>query len=293
MRLLDTSSYTLTEFAGEDIPPYAILSHTWGEGEVLFHDIQNGTAQSKQGFGKLVGCCQKAFEDGFKWVWIDTCCIDKTSSAELSEAINSMYQWHKDSIICYAYLEDVTDVLRTPGAGSNHFTESRWFTRGWTLQELIAPRTVEFYTSNWLEIGTKRSFIVQIEIITGIPARILHGEEVSTCNVAQRMSWASERQTTRREDMAYCLMGLFQINMPLLYGEGDEAFVRLQEQILKQEEDYSIFAWTLQENRPQDLTGCLASSPYQTKHVADVDATRPVKRILRQPDVPGYEKQEL
>ncbi|EEU42514.1 uncharacterized protein NECHADRAFT_39749, partial [Fusarium vanettenii 77-13-4] len=236
MRLLDTSSYKLTEFHGEKIPPYVILSHTWGEGEVLFHDIQNNTAESKNGFRKMIDCCQKAVEDGFQWVWIDTCCIDKSSSAELSEAINSMYQWYRDSTICYAYLEDVENV-------SKRFTNSRWFTRGWTLQELIAPRIVELYTTHWEEIGTKRSLIAQIEGTTGIPARILHGESVSTCNVAQRMSWASKRQTTRREDRAYSLMGLFQINMPLLYGEGDKAFVRLQEHILRQEEDYTIFAW--------------------------------------------------
>ncbi|KAI8673531.1 HET domain-containing protein [Fusarium keratoplasticum] len=264
MRLLDASSYELTEFPGNNIPPYVILSHTWGEEEVLFPDIQNKTAQSKKGFNKLVSCCQKAAEDGFKWVWIDTCCIDKSSSVELSEAINSMYQWYRDSTICYAYLEDVTEVFPNPDTDSKHFTESRWFTRGWTLQELIAPRTVEFYTLAWAEIGTKRSLAAQIAIVTGITSRILCGEDVSTCIVAERMSWASQRQTTRREDMAYCLMGLFQINMPLLYGEGDKAFVRLQEEILRQEEDYSILAWTPQGIYGHwDSMGCLAPSPSQ------------------------------
>ncbi|KAI8668926.1 HET domain-containing protein [Fusarium keratoplasticum] len=264
MRLLNTGSYELTEFYGDKIPPYAILSHTWGDEEVLFADIQNNTAQSKRGFRKLMGCCQNAIKNGFKWVWVDTCCIDKSSSAELSEAINSMYQWYRDSTICYAYLEDVTDVLCTPGTSSKRFTESRWFTRGWTLQELIAPRVVEFYTQAWEEIGTKMSLDEEIAATTGIPASILRGKDVSTRNVAERMSWASKRQTTRREDMAYCLMGLFQINMPLLYGEGDKAFVRLQEQILRQEEDYSILAWTPQENYgPLVSMGCLASSPCQ------------------------------
>ncbi|KAI8718517.1 HET domain-containing protein [Fusarium sp. LHS14.1] len=279
MRLLDTSSYKLTEFHGEKIPPYVILSHTWGEGEVLLHDIQNNTAESKHGYSKLIGCCQKAVEDGFQWVWIDTCCIDKSSSTELSEAINSMYQWYRDSTICYAYLEDVGDVLHTPGMSLRHFMESRWFTRGWTLQELIAPRIVEFYTAYWEEIGTKRSLIAQVEAVTGIPARILHGESVSTCNVAQRMSWASNRQTTRREDRAYSLMGLFQLNMPLLYGEGDKAFVRLQEQILRQEEDYTIFAWTLREDCLETtLTGCLASSPNQFAKMASKGVVQPSGR---------------
>ncbi|KAM6528033.1 hypothetical protein FALCPG4_009062 [Fusarium falciforme] len=264
MRLLDTSSYELTEFLGDKIPPYVILSHTWGDEEVLFLDIQSKTAQSKRGHDKLVGCCRKAAEDGFKWVWIDTCCIDKSSSAELSEAINSMYQWYRDSVICYVYLEDVMEVLPTPGMNSKYFTESRWFTRGWTLQELIAPRTVEFYTLDWEEIGTKTSLDEEIVAATGIPADILRGKNVSTRTVAERMSWASKRQTTRREDMAYCLMGLFQINMPLLYGEGDKSFMRLQEQILRQEEDYSILAWTPQKSYDWTvLMGCLASSPSQ------------------------------
>ncbi|KAL2687608.1 hypothetical protein Neosp_005169 [[Neocosmospora] mangrovei] len=294
MRLLDTSSYKLTEFHGEEIPPYVILSHTWGEGEVLFQDIQNNTAESKSGFRKMIDCCRKAAEDGFQWVWIDTCCIDKSSSAELSEAINSMYQWYRDSTICYAYLEDVEYVLQTRITGLTYFTKSRWFTRGWTLQELIAPRTVEFYTAYWREIGTKRSLIAQVEAVTGIPARILHGESVSTCNVAQRMSWASKRQTTRREDRAYSLMGLFQINMPLLYGEGDKAFVRLQEQILRQEEDYTIFAWTLREDCSETtLTGCLASSPNQFANMASEGLVLPSGRgglrAFKSPQpVPGH-----
>ncbi|RSL45479.1 hypothetical protein CEP54_014253 [Fusarium duplospermum] len=205
--------------------------------------------------------------------------LDKEDSAELSEAINSMYQWYRDSTICYAYLEDVEMEDWDNSMSLQYFTKSRWFTRGWTLQELIAPRTVEFYTSGWAEIGTKRSLIAQIETITGIPARILHGEKVSVCNVAQRMSWASKRQTTRREDRAYSLMGLFQINMPLLYGEGDRAFVRLQEQILRQEEDYSIFAWTLHEDCLETiLTGCLASSPSQFANMASKGVVRPSGR---------------
>ncbi|KAK3938889.1 heterokaryon incompatibility protein-domain-containing protein [Diplogelasinospora grovesii] len=269
MRLLNTSSLKLKEFVGLNIPPYAILSHTWGEEEVLFDDIQKGIASSKNGYGKLAGCCQKAAKDGFEWVWIDTCCIDKTSSAELSEAINSMYQWYEKSTICYAYLWDVAAEHTASAFAITDFSQSRWFTRGWTLQELIAPQVVEFYTSEWLEIGTKGSLASQISTITGIPVRILRGESPpSTCCIAERMSWASARQTTREEDLAYCLLGIFGVHMPLLYGEGAKSFVRLQEQILKQEEDYSIFAWTLQHDCGQALTGFLASSPSDFTNVA-------------------------
>ena len=307
MRLLNTTTHKVKEFVGSNHPPYVILSHTWEDEEVSLKDIENETAKSKKGFAKIAGCCRKAAEDGFEWVWIDTCCIDKTSSAELSEAINSMYHWYQSSTICYAYLQDVsTRLIESDGAkmryrrihatydkfrsdnqshtehmkrwldaeiessltvsGSNKvavdsFGNCRWFTRGWTLQELLAPNIVEFYTEEWREIGTKESLAPQLSSATDIPVRILRGASLLSCSVAERLSWASTRQTTRVEDQAYCLLGLFGVNMPLLYGEGEKAFARLQEQILRQEEDYSILAWTLQYDCGKAMTGFLASSP--------------------------------
>ncbi|KUJ23763.1 HET-domain-containing protein [Mollisia scopiformis] len=242
MRLLNTKTLELSYFVDSQVPPYAILSHTWGQEEVLFDDIQKRTGGAKSGFKKLEGCCKKAAGDGFEWVWIDTCCIDKSSSAELTEAINSMYQWYKASVLCYVYLED---ILTTKNAPLGQFAGSRWFTRGWTLQELIAPRILEFYTAGWVEIGTKASLSRQISEVTGVPTPILRGEDPSTCVVAHRMSWASKRQTTRVEDIAYCLLGIFGVSMPMLYGEGVKAFQRLQEEIMKQNEDYTLFAWSL------------------------------------------------
>ncbi|RGP59317.1 hypothetical protein FLONG3_11227 [Fusarium longipes] len=267
MRLLNVSTLSLQDFIGR-IPPYAILSHTWGEQEVLFCDIGTPTITSKQGYAKLIGCCRKAAQDGFDWVWIDTCCIDKTSSAELSEAINSMYVWYQRATVCYAYLQDVTDNSLTLAFPVVEFYKSRWFTRGWTLQELIAPQTVELCSKEWNVIGTKRSLASGIGSVTGIPISVLRGAKPSTYNVAERMSWASARTTTREEDLAYCLLGLFNVNMPLLYGEGPKLFPRLQEQILRQEEDYSIFAWTLQQDSGSvdhyvRATGFLAWSPAQ------------------------------
>ncbi|KAI1069028.1 hypothetical protein LB507_006583 [Fusarium sp. FIESC RH6] len=267
MRLLNVSTLSLQEFAGR-IPPYTILSHTWGEQEVLFSDIGTAAAASKQGYAKLTGCCRKAAQDGFDWVWIDTCCIDKSSSAELSEAINSMYCWYQRATVCYAYLEDVTDHTLTLAFPVVEFYKSRWFTRGWTLQELIAPQIVELCSKEWSVIGTKRSLASGIGSVTGIPISVLRGANPSTYNIAERMSWASARTTTREEDLAYCLLGLFNVNMPLLYGEGSKSFLRLQEQILRQEEDYSIFAWTIQQdsdpvNHYVRATGFLAWSPSQ------------------------------
>ncbi|KAL4727587.1 hypothetical protein ACLX1H_004270 [Fusarium chlamydosporum] len=267
MRLLNVSTLSLQEFIGR-IPPYAILSHTWGEQEVLYSDIGTPAATSKQGHDKLTGCCRKAAQDGFDWVWIDTCCIDKSSSAELSEAINSMYCWYQQATVCYAYLQDVTENSLTLAFPVVEFYKSRWFTRGWTLQELIAPQNVELCSKEWNVIGTKRSLASGIGSVTGIPISVLRGASPSTYNVAERMSWASARTTTREEDLAYCLLGLFNVNMPLLYGEGPKSFLRLQEQILRQEEDYSIFAWTLRQDndlvsRFAHATGFLAWSPSQ------------------------------
>lgn len=136
------------------------------------------------------------------------------------------------------------------------------------MQELLAPRTVEFYTAEWEEIGTKAALAAEISDATGIPVRILRGGKLSSCNVAERLSWASARKTTRVEDMAYSLLGLFGINMPLLYGEGVKSFVRLQQHIIEQEEDYSILAWTLQYDCHHSLTGCLASSPSEFSRTA-------------------------
>ena len=228
MRLLESSSLELREFLGRDTPKYVILSHTWGPEEVTFQDLKDiESARTKKGFHKLEGCCNKAKSDGFQWIWIDTCCIDKSSSAELSEAINSMYRWYANSQICYAFLEDVgQELVDAPlyygplfmrNIRLRSFEESRWWTRGWTLQELIAPSIVEFYAEDWAEIGTKLSLSDSIAQLTGIEQAVLeNSRHVNEFNIACRMSWAAKRDTTREEDKAYCLMGIFGINMPLL-----------------------------------------------------------------------------
>ncbi|GAB1317176.1 hypothetical protein MFIFM68171_07386 [Madurella fahalii] len=250
MRLLETVTLRLVEFGGGDIPPYAILSHTWGEEEVTFQHISGSDDVVSLGYEKIKKTCAVAAENGFEYVWIDTCCIDKASSAELSEAINSMYHWYHEADVCYAYLADVSSI--------DDFPQGRWFRRGWTLQELIAPLDVVFLDHQWREIGTKSSLRQQVSEITGIPVRFLLGGDLDEASVAQRMSWASKRETTRVEDLAYCLMGIFNIHMPLLYGEGERSFIRLQEEIMRFADDYSLFAWKSLESRGG---GLLATSP--------------------------------
>lgn len=170
MRLLHTKKLKLHEFFGTKIPPYVILSHTWGKGEISFQELQSGHGKFKAGYDKIRRCCQMAALDGYQWAWVDTCCIDKTSSSELSEAINSMYTWYRVSEVCYVYLEDVPTNLGTRET-EVAIRKSRWFTRGWTLQELIAPPSVLFFDSKWAELGTKECLEKVISETTTIVRR--------------------------------------------------------------------------------------------------------------------------
>lgn len=252
MWLLNVSTRDLESFQSSEVPPYAILSHRWYEDEPSFKDVQKKRCNRKKGYSKVELCCKQARLHGYQYVWIDTCCIDKRSSAELSEAINSMYRWYANAAVCYVYLFDVT-------TGSDEWIESHWFTRGWTLQELLAPRKVEFYDSSWGHLGDKLHNAEKIGRCTGIPSKALNDFRPADFLIAQRMSWAADRITTRPEDRAYCLLGIFDVNMPLLYGEGrGKAFYRLQEEIMKTSTDPTIFAWS---RLPDPAFGMLAESP--------------------------------
>ncbi|KAF2968342.1 hypothetical protein GQX73_g5225 [Xylaria multiplex] len=242
MWLLNSDSLDLKEFIShKQAPPYAILSHTWGDEEVSFRELQDEPREhieGKRGFNKIRLCCQQAASDDLEWVWIDTCCIDKRSSAELSEAINSMFQWYKSAVLCYVYLFDVSDDIES------NLAKSRWVTRGWTLQELIAPQEVVFYSNIWEELGTRSKLSSLLASITRIDESFLTGRSVEEASIAQRMSWAAKRKTSRDEDVAYCLLGIFNVNLPMIYGEGLKAFRRLQEQLVHEyPQDYSLFAW--------------------------------------------------
>jgi Heterokaryon incompatibility protein (HET) len=244
MRLLEYNNgeFSLTVFFGDDIPRYAILSHTWGAEEVTFRDLIDGTGKSKVGYDKIRFCAQQAADDGLQYFWVDTCCIDKSSSAELQEAINSMFRWYQNAVICYVYLSDVsTRKLKASDLFSectweSAFRSSKWFSRGWTLQELLAPSSgsVEFFSQERNRLGDKRNLEHQIHEITGIPITALRGTPLSQFDVDDRLLWAENRRTTREEDKAYSLFGIFDIQIPLLYGEGeDKAFRRLREEIDK------------------------------------------------------------
>ena len=246
MRLINTHTLQMEEFFDVGRPKYAILSHRWRDGEVLLQDMQDiARASIKAGFAKIQRTCEQAIADGFDYVWVDTCCIDKTSSVELGEAINSMFRWYRDSSICYAYLWDVTDNTIDNDHENNQVQSSDWFSRGWTLQELIAPSRLSFYGQNWQYLGSKDSICELLAQATGIDEDTLKGASLRNSSIAQKMFWASKRQTTRIEDTAYCLLGIFDIYIPLIYGEGEQAFQRLQEEIIKRSTDHTIFAWHL------------------------------------------------
>ncbi|EJF56681.1 HET-domain-containing protein, partial [Dichomitus squalens LYAD-421 SS1] len=230
MRLLDTHTGQFVEKDPKTIE-YAILSHVWDrvKGEQSYQDIREA--------------CRVAREAGYRYLWIDSCCIDKTSSSELTESINSMYLWYGRADLCYAYLADVPPGKNPHRRGST-FRESRWHRRGWTLQELIAPSSMAFLADDWTEIGRKHTLYDLVQEITGIPWQaLLHAKPLDEFSVAQRLSWAARRETTREEDRAYSLLGIFNINMPTLYGEGSRAFRRLQEEIVRRIPDLSLFAW--------------------------------------------------
>ncbi|KAK4448950.1 heterokaryon incompatibility protein-domain-containing protein [Podospora aff. communis PSN243] len=350
MRLINTKTLQLKEFWGNDIPRYAILSHTWEEEEVTFQQLTQLSREEVakfKGFKKIERTCQLADRSGIKWAWVDTCCIDKSSSAELTEAINSMFRWYQESAVCFAYLSDLKNNRRkekewkvkdreqgAPKGGQweekgasekswegegkkweanqesedwakeskeqnkekdaesraggsdassstsdgltwrqrvDKFASCRWFTRGWTLQELIAPRRLGFYNQDWVFEGEKDKLSSELAEITRISKRVLtNAALLSTIPVAQRMSWAANRQTTRAEDMAYCLLGLFGVQIPMLYGEGTKAFIRLQEEIIKESNDLSLFAWQAKVTSQKHL-GILALSPKDFAECAKIE----------------------
>lgn len=239
----------LTKDLYEDIPRYAILSHKWGpdDEEVTFKDMAEGTGKSKVGYRKIQFCRDEAVRNGLKHFWIDTCCIDKSNNTELSEAIISMFRWYRNATECYVYLPDVSKDINSqtddPSTWKAAFRKSCWFERGWTLQELIAPRSVKFFSHEGQLLGDKMSLEREIHDITGIAVSALRGTDLSKFSINERMAWALHRQTKREEDEAYCLLGIFGVNLTPRYGEGrKEASERLHRRILKrfpELQDYS------------------------------------------------------
>jgi len=319
----------LTEFA--DFPTqYAVLSHTWEAEEVCYQDFVDGSGQKLKGWQKIKRCCHRAAMDGWTYIWIDVCCIDKRNSAEVSEAINSMWSWYANAVMCYAYLCDVKMVNGYPVPQSelgdlfsdglygllqrkafrdlysrfavrdgiklvryNYGIISRWFTRGWTLQELLAPPHLLFLDQDWVAIGDRSQRASHIYALTSIEEMYLLGNPwaLRRCSAAKKLSWAALRETTRPEDASYCLFGLLDINMSPLYGEGPlKAFHRLQVEVLQKTNDDSILAW----NYPRMMETCagaapLAEDPLAFRWLSEASIADPIDIVRNEIDVAGSE----
>ena len=301
MRLIDTNEFLRREwmmragmqverrtkvldFRDDETTEYAILSHRWIDDTEINYEEMVGLANMEEGerdairerlgYTKILDTCRQAQKDGYEWVWVDTCCIDKRSSAELSEAINSMYRWYRNAKTCYAYLHDVDGPSFPTKKDDEKYPKSNgwpeWFSRGWTLQEMIAPSDVQFFNKDWQPIGNKVMLAETLTEITRVPEDILTDglNERRPC-VAQIISWAADRTTTRVEDRTYSLMGLLDVNMPMLYGEGKKAFHRLQLEIIRSTNDQSIFVWGWNSRRVR-IGSTLADDPSFFEGCSDI-----------------------
>ncbi|KAK3681119.1 heterokaryon incompatibility protein-domain-containing protein [Podospora appendiculata] len=291
MRLINARSLDLVEFIGDEVPKYGILSHTWEHGDVSYKDWEADTAvsiaasrSSKAGFANISGACKKTVEHGLDWLWVDTNCIDKSSSAELSEAINSMFQWYARAEFCFAYLSDVHARARGLRLMILHRTprkqgaRARARARARLARAPGAPARGLLRGRLDLYMGSRddRRLRHTIAAVTGIHERFLARQiPATTASIAKKMSWLARRRTTRAEDTAYCMLGLFDINMPLLYGEGAlKAFTRLQEELIKVSNDHSIFCWSWTESVPATWTSMLAPAPDTFAHAAAFGPTK-------------------
>lgn len=281
MRLLsrstDHSHIQLTSFNDDDVPQYSILSHTWIEGqEVTYQELMAGIGKEKSGYAKIQFCVDKAAEDGVQYSWVDTCCIDKSTSDELSTAINSMFRWYQGAVKCYVFLSDVHtpgEVIDTQASWTtweSEFQRSRWLKRGWTLQELLAPGIVEFFSNEGTRLGDKITLEQEIHQVTKIPLAALRSQEsLSEFSIEERMSWAAQRTTSKKEDKAYCLLGILGVFLPLIYGEGEyHALRRLRKKAEKWQADQSMLLSS------KKTTGMNTSRKQNLHHVSYVANTQ-------------------
>lgn len=284
MRLLNVDTLKFTHFSDEERPIYAIASHRWQKEEVTYQEVKEERNKSKDGYQKVMDFAKyiKDYVSGVQWLWIDTCCINKESAAELSEAINLMFKWYRNAGVCLAYLADVDEAR-----DEQSFQKSEWFERGWTLQELLAPRTVIFVTRTWQVIGNKgashytysRSSVgpgleKDIAARTGIPEQILYNYNASQgLSVDERLKWMEGRKTSRTEDMSYALFGIFDVADAIVYGEGyDRARKRLlrlvqyDENLAEQQAQQARERAAQQAKRFRDIVAWLLPSDPWTNH---------------------------
>ncbi|KAG0709348.1 hypothetical protein DFH29DRAFT_887948 [Suillus ampliporus] len=241
---------------------YVTLSHRWEGDEPALNDIADDGVYClpTSRFDKVRNLCLKARKCGYDWAWIDTCCIDQGSSAEVQKSISSMFLWYCRSALTIVYLSDVTE------SSFQALVPSEWFRRGWTLQELLAAKVIRLYKKDWTPFLQCTAFnhkdvpeiLVALEFATGIQQSDIKSYSPSVDHPRMKLRWARGRVTKEKEDEAYCLMGIFGITMPVTYGEGDHAFSRLLMEIMKRTGDATLLDWV---GQPSTLNTCLPSSP--------------------------------
>ncbi|THU90667.1 HET-domain-containing protein [Dendrothele bispora CBS 962.96] len=293
-RLIETYSGKLKDFSGQPVPPYAILSHRWldEKEEVTFHDYLHLLPETKKkaGYRKIVEARRKAAKENLEYIWIDTCCIDRSNKSELDRNINSMYSYYQNSQICYVYLSDVW-VKTSLRAGATIWG-SEWFKRGWTLQELVAPKQLIFFKADWEPIGGRQQLTSVIHHLTGIPPSVLNGSTpIKSVDIRTRMSWCAGRETTKPPDLAYCLLGILEVSMAMDYTESrGSAFKRLQEVLAhkypnkfkKFEDPESIYRFLLRQNAEVRVGMGQRHTVPQAGHALPQDALPRVGHALSQ-----------
>ncbi|KAG2745551.1 hypothetical protein P692DRAFT_201076993 [Suillus brevipes Sb2] len=240
---------------------WVMLSHRWESKEPRLHDIQDNGVYTLDPVGtvvKLQTFCKTARDAGYRWAWVDTCCIDQNNNVELQESVNSMFVWYRHSTLTIVYLADVLPSSE-PGALAN----STWNTRGWTVQEFLAPSTVLFYRADWTlylndsSPNHKESAIImrELEDSTGIDAQALVAFRPGMRGAREKLRWASSRVTTVQEDIAYSLFGIFHVHLPVIYGEKRQnALGRLLQEIIAHSGDITALDWI---GKASEFNSCL------------------------------------
>lgn len=239
LRLIGARDLLPIRFSADKAPPYAFISHCWlhPDEEPTLRDLVDNVAYRKAGFTKLQRAADVALRRGLEYFWIDTCCVDGRIIHEVRQAIKTVALWLTKADICFVYLSDVKAVEQRSSLNSNHesLRKSKWFTRSWTLVELLVPQRVEFFSDNWTALGDKSTLEKVITEVTLIPARALQGTiPLKNFPVELIRSWTDHRESHRPEDEAYCLLSLLEIDMTIHYDEGkDLAWGRLNNEIEK------------------------------------------------------------
>lgn len=277
MLLLHTASLELCEF-GSDAPPYGTFSARWEDDTLGHEDLPSPqTAHQRPAFQALQRACSECQNHGLQWLWNDAVCINRRSIDALSKTLNSLAEIYRKSRLCIVYLHDLFDTEASHFDVERGLSSCSWIKHVWMLPQLIFSTVLQFYDAQWMHIGSKRQLSAELSRITAIEEGVLDGSEsLEDYPNCVKMSWAAGLSAEAIEDVAYSLLAVFNVNMTIRYGEGMESFLRLQEEILKNTDDYSLLAWQPIPN--QSYRGLLAHSPLEYSHFKNKSKESPSLR---------------